>query len=144
MHYFLGVLVLGILAYACPKFLAIFVAFIVLSALVVKVSAKCVINSDPPLLSCIKAVIYSFICAAIVVVIIFKLMSLLPLAILTVGSSVLMLWVQSWVYSSTLSLTMRGGFAVSICVIFLAGVLGQLNQAIDGPAVYDYVIRAFS
>ncbi len=69
MHYFLGIvmwLMLLIVFFASPIYLALFPVFIILSGLAVQFSAKLVKKSKPLLASCVRAVIYS--CATLVVV----------------------------------------------------------------------------
>lgn len=121
MHYFLGAIALLILAIAVPGiYLALAVAYIILSALVVMLVVRLVTKSAPPLSSCVKAVIYNFIFTLIAGLIALKLLTLSPFAIFI--APLLIFIVQGAVYSSILGLGLGSGIAVSLGV----GALGWL------------------
>lgn len=124
MHYILGVIVLIIIAIAVPTtFLALAVAFIVLSALVVMLATRIVTQMAPPLSDCVKAVVYSFIFTLIAGLISLKLLAVSPAAILL--APLLVVFSQTLAYSTTLNLNLLAGGAVSVCVTVLGWLLAQ-------------------
>lgn len=121
MPYLLGVITLIILALAVPAiYLALAVAYLILSALVVMLVVRLVAQTDPPLSSCVRAVIYNFIFTLIAGLIALKLLTLSFAAIFI--APLLIVLVQGAVYSSILGLGLGSSIAVSIGV----GTLGWL------------------
>jgi hypothetical protein len=138
MHYILGAIALIILAIAVPAvYLALAVAYIILSGLVVMLVVRLITQSAPPLSSCVKAVIYNFIFTLIAGLIALKLLTLSLVAIFI--APLLILLVQGAVYSSILGLGLGSGIAVSLGV----GALGWLlSQVFKGSA--QVVLKTFS
>ena len=126
MHYFLGIIVLFILFISVPfKYLALVVAYLVLSAVVVKVSTNIVTKSEPPLSICIKAVIYSFVFALIAGLGGLKLLMAMPIVAVVVVP-ILIVLSQAIAYSSALEITLGSGLAVSVVVSLLGWLLSQM------------------
>ena len=125
MHYFLAAIVLLILAFAIPtKFIAIVSLLLLVCSLVVKVSAKIVTRENPPLTSCVKAVIYCFIFTLIAAAVGFKLVPSLQAASIIVIPALVFL-AQAYAYKTALSLTIGGGIAVSVCVSIVGWALSH-------------------
>lgn len=123
MHYFLAAIALLVIAFAVPtKFIAIVVLLLLVCSVVVKVSTKIVTRENPPLTSCIKAVIYCFIFTLISAAVGFKLVPSLQAASIIVVPTLVFL-AQAYAYKTALSLTIGGGIAVSICVSIVGWAL---------------------
>lgn len=138
MHYILGVIALMILAMTVPGiYLALAVAYIVMSALLVMFVTRLLAESSPPLSSCVKAVIYNFIFTVIAGLIVLKLLTLSMAAIFL--APLLIVLVQSAVYSSTLGLKFGSSIAVSLGV----GMLGWLLSWVFGVSA-RFALNTFS
>jgi hypothetical protein len=126
MHYLLGAIVLIILFLAVPTlYLALMATFLVLSAVIVKVSASIVTKSEPPLSTCIKAVIYSFIFALIAGLVSLKLLATTPLVAIIVVPLIIVVS-KVIAYSSALEITLGYGVAVSVVVTLLGWLLTKI------------------
>ena len=120
MHYFVGVIFLIIVFIAVPGiYLAFIAAYLVFAALVVKLSAKLITDTEPPLSSCVKAVIYSLIFGVIAMLVGFQVLATgSPWAALVLPAALVLS--QTFAYSAALSITMLHGFVVSIGVTAIA------------------------
>jgi len=126
MHYFLGAIVLLILTISVPfKFLALIAAYLVLSAVLVKVSTKIVTKSEPPLSICIKAVIYSFVFALIAGLGSLKLLMEMP-SLSVIVPPILYVLPQAIAYCSTLNISLGAGLAISVIATLLGWLLSQM------------------
>lgn len=124
MHYVFFISLALIFAIALPlHFLALFVAAIVLAALVVKLAAKLITSTEPPLGDCVKATIYSFLLAIIAFLFGVKLTVAVPLFGI-IATPLLIIFAEAVAYSATLSITLLTGHAVALCVTLIWWLLG--------------------
>ncbi len=128
MHYFLGVLILLVLAIALPPVMSMaIIVFFTISALIVKVSGSLVTKSDISFSNSMKAVIYSLFFTLLAGVVATQLGGVMGGGVVFVFPMLVFL-AQTIAYSMALEVPLFGSALISICVM----IVGWIIQIVFG------------